>query len=146
MMSGSTILERNVSVPSKFFYDSFTAWADVGTLLPDLIERVECDGNHAGSVRTIHFKETSGYPGVVRERLDAVIDEKIIIFSVLGSCALPFIDYVSYICLDEIGPEETRILWSGNWQETDIEPDDLNDMMMGFYSLICDNLEQLYRN
>ena len=144
-MSGSSKLQRTVNAPRQYVWDQLNDFSKIGVLLPQAIERVECNTSGIGAIRHVFLKEESGYPGEVIERYDGLVEGRAHIYSVLGECCLPFVDYVACVNLDDTDDGQTALTWNSNWNEIDMPAEELSGLLEGLYSLICDNIEEQYK-
>ena len=82
-MSSIARVQRIIKVPKSYFWKRLLKFDDIGSFLPENIEKVECSSNEIGSLRYITLSEITGYPGEVIERLDGISGDSYFVYSVL---------------------------------------------------------------
>ena len=96
-------VKRIVKVPKLYFWKRLRAFDKIQTLLPRTIKEVKIPDNFSnspGDVRYVYLEKV--YQGEVIERLDGLIEEKYMTYSVIDKSCLPVENYVSTLNIKEI--------------------------------------------
>jgi Polyketide cyclase / dehydrase and lipid transport len=120
---GSTTLSRD-----KVF-SRLADFVGLRKYFPEAVESVEFTGSGIGSERTIRMK---GNDGVIVERLEALVDQRLISYSIINNAPLPLDRYHAVITLADDGAG-CKISWSSNWVAKGASPHEVRDLLIGFY-------------
>jgi Polyketide cyclase / dehydrase and lipid transport len=102
----------------------FSRLADFGGLkkyFPEAIESVELVGS-----------DMKGKDGLIVERLEALVDQCLISYSIINDAPLPLDRYHAVITLIDDGTG-CKISWSSNWIAKGASPHDVRELLIGFY-------------
>tara|TARA_Y100000768_G_C23977533_1_gene683864 strand:- start:2286 stop:2735 length:450 start_codon:yes stop_codon:yes gene_type:complete len=138
-------VNRIVKVPKSYFWQRLRAFDKIQTLLPRTIKEVKIPDNFSnspGDVRFVYLEKV--YQGEVIERLDGLIEEKYMTYSVIDKSCLPVENYVSSINIKEINQNYTEVDWYGHFRADKDKKDETVNMFQFNYNLICDNMEDQF--
>ena len=144
-MSSIARVQRIIKVPKSYFWKRLLKFDDIGSFLPENIEKVECSSNEIGSLRYITLSEITGYPGEVIERLDGISGDSYFVYSVIDKSCLPFRNYVSCVSVKEVSSSESEVCWYSHWKADGLAENKVKEMLEGFYELIFSNAEKQYQ-
>ena len=109
-------VKRIVKVPKLYFWKRLRAFDKIQTLLPRTIKEVKIPDNFSnspGDVRYVYLEKV--YQGEVIERLDGLIEEKYMTYSVIDKSCLPVENYVSTVSIKNTNQDFTEVDWYGHF-------------------------------
>lgn len=139
-MAYAAQLDRTVSLPRSRVYAHLAAFGDVGKLVPDEIDSVEMKGEGVGGARHVRLK---GVPGVLVERLEALVENKLMSYSLLEAGGLPIGQYHAVVELDDAPNGGTAIRWASNWVAKGAPDAEVRAMLTGLYGRLIDGIVRL---
>jgi Polyketide cyclase / dehydrase and lipid transport len=142
-MPYSTFVERTVARPGIEIFALFTDLGRVAEVLPEAIASVTVSGTGVGSTRAVKLKPETGYPGTVVERIDALIDQRLFCYSIVGEHPLPLRDYVAVVQFEDLGNGSCRIQYGTNWTPLKGSTVDPGAMLLAFYNAMISGFERL---
>ena len=138
-------VNRIVKVPKEYFWKRLRAFDKIQTLLPKTIKKVKIPDNFSnspGDVRYVYLEKV--YQGEVIERLDGLIEEKYMTYSVIDKSCLPVENYVSTVSIKKTNQDFTEVDWYGHFKAKDCDKEETVSMFKFNYNLICDNMEKQF--
>ena len=138
-------VNRIVKVPKSYFWKRLRAFDKIQTLLPRTIKEVKIPDNFSnspGDVRYVYLEKV--YQGEVIERLDGLIEEKYMTYSVIDKSCLPVENYVSTVSIKNTNQHFTEVDWYGHFKAKDKDKDETVSMFKFNYNLICNNMEKQF--
>ena len=138
-------VKRIVKVPKLYFWKRLRAFDKIQTLLPRTIKEVKIPDNFSnspGDVRYVYLEKV--YQGEVIERLDGLIEEKYMAYSVIDKSCLPVENYVSTVSIKNTNQDFTEVDWYGHFKAKDKDKDETVSMFKFNYNLICNNMEKQF--
>ena len=136
-MAYCALLERTIPLSrSKFF----AALADFGGILkfvPDDAESVTLEGDGIGAVRVVRLK---GVPGELRERLEAVVDQRLVSYSIVNDAPLPFEHYHAVVEFEDTSNGGCKVRWGSNWIAKGATEAEVRQMLVALYNRIIDGI------
>ena len=138
-------VNRIVKVPKSYFWQRLRAFDKIQTLLPRTIKEVKIPDNFSnspGDVRFVYLEKV--YQGEVIERLDGIIEEKYMSYSVIDKSCLPVENYVSNVNIKQASQNCTEVNWYGHFKAEKKHKDETVNMIKFNYNLICDNMEKQF--
>ena len=139
-------VNRIVKVPKSYFWKRLRAFDKIQTLLPKTIKEVKIPDNFSnspGDVRYVYLEKV--YQGEVIERLDGLIEEKYMTYSVIDKSCLPVSNYVACVNLKDFSLTETAVSWCGHFVGDGKTEDEIVDLLEALYNLILNNIEDQYK-
>ncbi len=136
-MPYDVLVERTVPISRQRFFAELMDFGAVGKLSPDAVERVECEGEGLGAVRTVHIK---GLPGTVVERLDVASDERVFAYSIINETALPLTRYIAVVELADAPGGGCHVRWGSNWIARDRPVEAVRKMLTQLYDTLIDGI------
>ncbi len=136
-MAYGALLERTIPLSRKKF---FAAVADFGGILkfvPDDAESVVLEGEGIGAVRVVRLK---GVPGELRERLEAVVEERLVSYSIVNDTALPFDRYHAVVEVEDAPGGGCKVRWGSNWIAKGAPEAEVRQMLTDLYNRIIDGI------
>ena len=138
-------VNRIVKVPKSYFWKRLRAFDKIQTLLPKTINVVKIPDNFSnspGDVRYVYLEKV--YHGKVIERLDGLIEEKFMAYSVIDKSCLPVENYVSTVNIRGTHDNFTEVNWFGHFKAKKKDQSETVNMFQFNYNLICDNMEKQF--
>src|SRR5512139_982607 len=111
-MPYAVMVERTIPVPRARVFAALMDFGGVGKLSAGGTEKVECEGEGLGALRTVHIK---GLPTPVIERLDVACDERVFAYSIINETALPLERYIAVVELADAPGGGCHVRWGSNW-------------------------------
>ena len=139
-MAYCALLERTVSVPRARVFARLVDFGGVAKLAPDEVESAELSGDGIGSVRTVRVK---GVPGPIQERLEAVIDGRLVSYSIVNEAPLPFERYHAVVELADAPNGGCSIRWGSNWIAKGASDEEVRQLVTGLYGRLIDGIVKL---
>mgnify|MGYP001168267760 CR=1 FL=1 len=140
-------VKRIVKVPKSYFWKRLRAFDKIQTLLPKTIKEVKIPENFSNSIGDVRFVYLEKvYQGKVIERLDGIIEEKFMAYSVVDKSCLPVENYVSTVNIKEAKENYTEVDWYGHFKASEKDKEETVNMFQFNYNLICDNMEKQFNN
>ena len=128
-MAYGALVERTVPMSRKEFFARLADFGGIKKFMPE-IESVEVRGEGVGSIRTVTIK---GIPGGMLERLDALVDGRLLSYSIINDTPLPMAHYHAVVELDDAPGGGTRVRWGSNWVAKGVDDATVRDMLVGLY-------------
>lgn len=139
-MGYSALVERTVKLSPAKVYAYLADFGGIGKLLPDDVESVKMRGEGIGAVRVIRLK---GAPDDVEERLEALIENRLLSYSLTRNTVLPVELYHAAVDLQEAPGGGCRIRWGSNWVAKGASEAEVRPMLEGLYNKLIDGMVKL---
>ena len=136
-MAYGIVVEKTVPVSRQRFFAALMDFGGVGKLSPESVDKVECEGEGLGAVRTVSIK---GMPGTIVERLDVAYDERVFAYSILNETALPLRHYIAVVELADAPGGGCVVRWGSNWEAKPGREEDVRQMLTGLYTNLIDGI------
>lgn len=136
-MPYAVVVDRIVPISRQRFFAELMDFGAVGGLSPEGTEKVECEGEGIGAVRTVHIK---GLPTPVVERLDVASDERVFAYSIINETALPLTNYIAVVELEDAPGGGCRVRWGSNWIARDRPVEAVRKMLTQLYDTLIDGV------
>jgi hypothetical protein len=133
----AVVVEKTVPVSRKRFFAELMDFGGVGKLSPDAVDKVECEGQGLGAVRTVYIK---GTPGSIVERLDVAYDERVFAYSILNEASLPLRNYIAVVELADAPGGGCVVRWGSNWAAKPGREADVRQMLTQLYTALIDGV------
>jgi polyketide cyclase/dehydrase/lipid transport protein len=128
-MAYGALVERTVPMSRKEFFARLADFGGIKKFMPE-IESVETRGEGVGSIRTVTIK---GIPGGMMERLEALVDGRLLSYSIINETPLPMEHYHAVVELDDAPGGGTRVRWGSHWVAKGVDDATVRDMLVGLY-------------
>ena len=128
-MAYGALVERTVPLSRGEFFARLADFGGIDKFMPE-IESVEMRGDGVGAVRTVRIK---GIPTGMEERLEALVDGRLLSYSIINETPLPMERYHAVVELDDAPGGGTRVRWSSNWVAKGVDDATVRDMLVGLY-------------
>lgn len=138
-MAYDVLVERIVALPPNRVYALLADFGDIKRRLPDVIESVEMRGSGIGSVRTIRLV---GKPGTIEERLEALVENRLVSYSIINESPLPVDHYHAVVYLDD-AQDGCRIRWGANWIARGVSDEQARQVLIATYNRSIDGIVRL---
>jgi hypothetical protein len=140
-MAYAALVERTVALPKRTVYGRLADFAGISKLLPGALGPVRAEGSGVGMVRTFSLKDV---PGELSERLEALIEERLLSYSIISEPAvLPLDRYHAVVELFDAADGGCRIRWGSNWIAQGAPAGEVKAMLEGLYNNIIDGIVAL---
>lgn len=139
-MAYAALVERTVALPRRKVYERLADFGAVAKLLSAAIASVSVEGSGIGMIRKLTLKDA---PGEVWERLEALIDQQFVSYSMLKAAALPVEHYHAMVELSDASNGGCSIRWGSNWFAKGAPAADVQAMLVGLYNGIIDGVVAL---
>ena len=136
-MPYAALVERTVPISRAKFFAELADFGGVQKLLPEQAESVVLEGEGIGSVRKVRIK---GVPGELQERLEAIVDQRLLSYSIINETAMPFDRYHAVVELDDAPGGGTRVRWGSNWIAKGATDADVRAMLVDLYGKLIDGI------
>ena len=141
-MPYSALLERTVPLARNEFFAQVADFGGIRELVPDEAESVALEGDGVGAVRTVRIK---GLPGEIKERLEAVVDGRLLSYSIINDTALPFDRYHAVVEVEDAPGGGCTVRWGSNWIAKGASEADVRKMVTDLYGRIIDGILRVTR-
>ena len=138
-MAYSVLVERTIKTPAKRVYARLADFGGIDKLLPDDVERTSLRGEGIGSVRVIRLK---GAPDDLEERLEALLENRLLSYTLTKNNVLPVEQYHAVVELSEAAGGGTTVRWGSNWVAKGAPEAEIKPMLSGLYNKIIDSIEK----
>ena len=128
-MAYGALVERTVPMSRTEFFARLADFGGIKKFMPE-IESVEMRGEGVGAIRTVTIK---GIPGGMLERLDALVDGRLLSYSIINDTPLPMGHYHAVVELEDAPGGGTRVRWGSNWVAKGVDDATVRDMLVGLY-------------
>jgi hypothetical protein len=128
-MAYGALVERTVPMSRAEFFSRLADFGGIKKFMPE-IESVETRGEGVGSVRTVTIKNI---PGGMIERLEALVDGRLLSYSIINETPLPMEHYHAVVELEDAPGGGTRVRWASNWVAKGVDDATVRDMLVGLY-------------
>jgi hypothetical protein len=139
-MAYAALIERTVALPRARVYARLVDFGALKSLAPDEIETCELKGSGVGAIRHVTLK---GAPGVLHERLESAVENRVMSYSVINEVNLPLDRYHSVVVLDDAPNGGTLVRWGSNWIAKGAPDADVKAMLEGLYGRLIDGIVRL---
>jgi len=136
-MAYSALLERTIPLSRKKFFAAVADFGGIQKFVPDEAESVELEGDGIGCVRVVRIK---GVPGELRERLEAVVDQRLLSYSIVNDPALPVDRYHAVVEVEDAPGGGCRVRWGSNWIAKGAPEAEVRQMLIDLYGRIIDGI------
>lgn len=131
-------IERTIPLSRSYVFAALADFGAVGDLLPDLIDSVEIKGEGIGAERRIQINASSGYPGLVVERLDTEYDGRVFSYSIVGDSPMPMTEYVAVVRFEDTPGGGCLVHYGSNWEPRGLSAGEVKELLEGLYGQILD--------
>jgi hypothetical protein len=138
-MPYAVLVERTVPVSRRRVFAALMDFGGVGTLAPESLDRVECEGEGLGAIRRVYVK---GLAEPVVERLDVASDERVFAYSIIAPTALPIDRYIAVVELADAPDGGCTVRWGSNWIATGPEAQ-VRKMLTRTYETLIEGIVRL---
>lgn len=128
-MAYGALVERTVPLSRAEFFARLADFGGIGRFMPE-IEKVTMRGDGVGAVRTVHIQ---GIPVGMQERLEALVDGRLLSYSIINETPLPMDRYHAVVELDDAPGGGCRVRWGSNWIAKGVDDATVRDMLVGLY-------------
>jgi hypothetical protein len=94
-------------------------------------------GAGVGAVRTVRIK---GIPIGMEERLEALVDGRLLSYSIINETPLPLQRYHAVVELDDAPGGGCRVRWGSNWVAEGVSEEQVREMLVRLYDNLIDGL------
>ena len=105
--------------------------------VPDDAESVTLEGDGIGAVRVVRLK---GVPGELRERLEAVVDQRLLSYSIVNDAPLPLEHYHAVVEVADAPGGGCKVRWGSNWIAKGATEAEVRQMLVALYNRIIDGI------
>ncbi len=139
-MGYSALVERTVKLSPAKVYAYLLDFGGIGKLLPEDVDSVTMRGEGIGAVRVVRLK---GATDDLEERLEAVLDNRLLSYSLTKNTVLPLELYHAVVDLQEAPGGGCRIRWGSNWVAKGASEAEVRPMLEGLYNKLIDGMVKL---
>ena len=138
-MAYSVLVERTIKLPAKRVYARLADFGGIDKLLPEDIESISLRGEGIGSIRSIRLK---GAPENVEERLEGLLENRLVSYTLTKTTVLPIEQYHAVVELSEAAGGGTTVRWGSNWIAKGAPEAEVKPLLSGLYNKIIDSIEK----
>ena len=135
-MAYGALVERTVPMSRKEFFARLADFGGIGKFMPE-VESVEMRGDGVGAVRTVRIK---GIPVGMEERLEALVDGRLLSYSIINETPLPLQHYHAVVELDDAPGGGCRVRWGSNFVAKGVPDEQVREMLVRLYGNLIDGL------
>jgi|KBSSwiStaDraftv2_1062776.scaffolds.fasta_scaffold2313751_1 hypothetical protein len=135
-MAYGALVERTVPMSRKEFFARLADFGGIGKFMPE-VESVEMRGDGVGAVRTVRIK---GIPIGMEERLEALVDGRLLSYSIINETPLPLQHYHAVVELDDAPGGGCRVRWGSNFVAKGVPDEQVREMLVRLYGNLIDGL------
>ena len=135
-MAYGALVERTIPMSRKEFFTRLADFGGIGKFMPE-VESVEMRGDGVGAVRTVRIK---GIPTGMEERLEALVDGRLLSYSIINETPLPLERYHAVVELDDAPGGGCRVRWGSNWVAKGVPDAQVREMLVRLYGSLIDGL------
>jgi hypothetical protein len=128
-MAYAALVERTVPLSRAEFFARLADFGGIARFAPE-IEKVTLRGEGVGAVRSVHIQ---GIPVAMEERLEALIDGRLLSYSIINETPLPMDRYHAVVELEDAPGGGCRVRWGSNWIAKGVDDATVRDMLVGLY-------------
>ncbi len=136
-MAYGALLERTVALSRARVYALLADFGNVGRLVPDEVGDIKVKGEGVGMVRMVSLKAA---PGELHERLEALVENRLVSYSMVNDAALPIDRYHAVVDLADAPGGGCTIRWGSNWFARGAPEADVREMLTGLYGRLIDGI------
>ncbi len=138
-MAYGALVERTVPLSRAEFFARLADFGGIGKYMGDAVETVEARGEGIGMVRSVKAR---GVEGAMDERLEALVDGRLLSYSIINETTLPLERYHAVVELDDAPGGGTLVRWGSNWIAKGAPEDSVRRMLTGLYGRLIDGIVQ----
>jgi len=135
-MAYGALVERTIPMSRKEFFARLADFGGIGKFMPE-VESVEMRGDGVGAVRTVRIK---GIPVGMEERLEALVDGRLLSYSIINETPLPLQHYHAVVELDDAPGGGCRVRWGSNFVAKGVPDEQVREMLVRLYGNLIDGL------
>ena len=120
----------------KEFFARLADFGGIGKFMPE-VESVEMQGDGIGAVRTVRVK---GIPAGMEERLEALVDGRLLSYSIINETPLPLERYHAVVELDDAPGGGCRVRWGSNWVAKGVPETTVREMLVALYERLIEGI------
>lgn len=139
-MAYDVLVERVVALPRSRVYALLADFGGIKRRLPEVIESVGMRGSGIGSVRTIRL---IGKPGTIEERLEALVENHLVSYSIINESPLPVDHYHAVVYLEDAPEGGCLIRWGANWIARGVSDEQAREVLVATYNRSIDGIVRL---
>ena len=143
-MPYAALCERTIPVSRATTFGALTDFGGLDKYLPGAFDSIKLEGRGVGSIRTIMLAEATGFPGKVVERCEAMVDESVYSYSIIGKSCIPFDNYVAVVCLEDARDGGCVVRYGSNWTPDGMSAEELKAFLETLYGNICDGIVNVH--
>jgi hypothetical protein len=136
-MAYCVLVERTVRLPRRDFFARLADFGGIGKYMGDAVEKVESRGEGIGMVRAV---TVAGVPGALEERHEALVDLRLLSYSIINETTLPLERYHAVVELEDAPGGGTHVRWGSNWVAKGASDDTVRRMLTGLYGRLIEGL------
>lgn len=136
-MAYGVLVERTVPVSRAEFFARLADFGGIGKYMGEDVEKVESCGEGIGMVRAVTVR---GVPGALEERLEALVDGRLLSYSIVNETALPLERYHAVVELEDAPGGGTVVRWGSNWVAKGAPDDTVRRMLTGLYGRLIEGI------
>jgi hypothetical protein len=135
-MPYGALVERTVPLSRAEFFARLADFGGIAKFMPE-VESCEMQGEGVGAVRTVRVR---GIPVGMMERLEALVDGRLLSYSIINETPLPLERYHAVVELDDAPGGGCRVRWGSNWIAKGVPDAQVRDMLVGLYERLIAGL------
>lgn len=136
-MAYGALVERTVPLSRAEFFARLADFGGIGKYMGDAVEKVESRGEGIGMVRSVTAR---GVQGTMDERLEALVDGRLLSYSIVNETTLPLERYHAVVELEDAPGGGCHVRWGSNWIAKGAPEDSVRRMLTGLYGRLIDGL------
>jgi hypothetical protein len=136
IMAYGALVERTVPMSRAEFFSRLADFGGINKFMPE-IESIEMRGDGVGAVRTVRIK---GIPMGMEERLEALVDGRLLSYSIINDTPLPMQHYHAVVELDDAPGGGCRVRWGSNWVAKGVDDATVQTMLVGLYERLIEGI------
>jgi Polyketide cyclase / dehydrase and lipid transport len=136
-MAYGTLVERTIPLSRAEFFARLADFGGIGRFMGADVEKVESRGEGIGMIRAVTVR---GVPGALEERLEALVDGRLLSYSIVNETSLPLERYHAVVELEDAPGGGTHVRWGSNWIAKGAPDETVDEMLTGLYGRLIEGL------
>ncbi|HEV7732895.1 MAG TPA: SRPBCC family protein [Candidatus Binatia bacterium] len=136
-MPYGVLVERTVPLSRAEFFARLADFGGIGKFMGADVDGVEMRGEGIGAVRSVRVK---GVPGALEERLEAMVDGRLLSYSIVNETTLPIEHYHAVVELADASDGGCVVRWGSNFVAKGAPLESVQRMLTGLYGRLIDGI------
>lgn len=127
-----------VELPATTVWNKLIGFGGTEKFVPELIEKVNVEGEGIGAIRTIHLKGG----GEIVEKLTKIDDNSYHMEFIILSTPMPVEEYTGIFEVHKISSEKCEVLFTSKYKVSRENENEMKNVIKGFQETFISNLDK----